>query len=267
IATAIFPFVYLTTREPVDEPGEKAPPIRMAQYWAAVRGNRAFWAVMAAICTAVICSTALGKSVLYYFKYYLNDEASGRIALSLTAASGLVIIPGWIFASKLLGKRTVWFVSVFWGLACLTGFALNDIRDAGLMIAFLLLTHISSLGAAMTFWSMLPDTVEYGEWRTGLRAESFIFGLGQFFLKVALGLGAGIFGWSLDFVGFHPNVAQTPGTLAGLKTIMVVLPMSGLALGGLAMLIYPLRKGVHEDIVEQLAARRRVPPEGVAETQ
>jgi hypothetical protein len=31
------------------------------------------------------------------------------------------------------------------------------------------------------------------------------------------------------------------------------------------MLIYPMKKGVHEDIVEQLAARRSAPPEVVAE--
>lgn len=265
IATVIFPFVYLTTKEPPEDPGAAEPTMRMSQYWGAVRSNRAFWAVMAAICTAVICSTAVGKSVLYYFKYYLHDEAGGRIALSLNAASGLLIIPAWIFASKFISKRSAWFVCVLWGLVCLTAFAFMDVRSPPLMMAILLAMQISSLGAAMTFWSMLPDTVEYGEWKTGMRAESFIFGLGQFFLKVALGLGAGIFGWSLDLVGFHPNVEQTPDTLAGLKAIMVVLPMAGLALGGLAMLMYPLKKGVHEDIVEQLAARRRVPPEAVAE--
>jgi len=265
IATVIFPLVYLVTREPQDVAGEAAPVIRMSQYWRAVRGNRAFWAVMAAICTAVICSTALGKSVLYYFKYYLHDEAAGRTALSLNAASGLVIIPAWIFVTKRIGKRTAWFACIGWGLLCIGGFALVDIRDPRLMMAFLLLAQVSNLGAAMTFWSMLPDTVEYGEWTTGLRAESFIFGLGQFFLKVALGLGAGIFGVALQFAGFHPNVPQTAETLHGLKTIMVALPMSGLVLGGLAMLIYPMKKGVHEDIVVQLARRRAVPPEGIAE--
>ena len=265
IATAIFPFVYATTREPQDVPGEAAPVIRMSQYWAAVRGNRAFWAVMAGICTGVICTTALGKSVLYYFKYYLNDEAAARTALSLNAAVGLVVIPAWIYVTKRIGKRAAWFTAVIWGIVCLTGFALVDIRDPGLMIGFLLAMQVCGLGLALTFWSMLPDTVEYGEWRTGLRAESFIFGLGQFFLKAALGLGAGIFGWSLDLVGFHPNVAQTPETLQGMKTIMVALPLAGLVLGGLAMLIYPMKKGVHEDIVGQLAARRSAPPEVVAE--
>jgi len=265
VATAIFPIVYLATREPVDLEGEAAPTIRMSEYWSSVRGNTAFWAVMAGIAAAVICSTALGKSVLYYFKYYLHAESASRTALSLVAASGILVIPAWIYVTKLIGKRATWFVAVGWGLVGLAGFAVTDIREPGLMIAFLLFMHVASLGLALTFWSMLPDTVEYGEWRTGLRAESFIFGLGQFFLKAALGLGAGLFGWSLDLVGFHPNVAQAPETLQGMKTIMVALPLAGLVLGGLAMLTYPMKKGVHEDIVEQLAARRAAPPEAVAE--
>lgn len=30
------------------------------------------------------------------------------------------------------------------------------------------------------FWAMLPDTIEYGEYRTGIRAESRTFGFATF---------------------------------------------------------------------------------------
>ena len=255
VATAIFPVVFLTVREPPE--GAPEPQLRVRDHWQAVLGNRAFWVVMAGICLAVVCSTALGKSVLYYFKYYLKDESAARIALSLNAAAGLVIIPVWIAVTRRVGKRAAWLISTVWGLAGLVFFALVDIRSPTLMMGFLVYMQVAALGAAMTFWSMLPDTVEYGEWRTGRRAESFIFGLGQFFLKVALGLGAGLFGWALGAVGYVPNRPQTAETLAGLKTIMVVLPMIGTAGAGLAMLFYPLRQGDHERIVRDLETRPR----------
>lgn len=261
VATAIFPIVFAVTREPA-ETEDDVPALRMADYWRSLRGNRAFWIVMAGIVCAVVCSTALGKSILYYFKYYLRDEGSARTALSLCAAAGLVIVPIWILATKFIGKRAAWFAATGWGLTGLAVFAVVDIHSSALMIAFLVYMHVCSLGLALTFWSMLPDTVEYGEWRTGLRAESFIFGLGQFFLKVALGLGAGLFGWALQLVGYQPNLAQTATTLHGMKLIMVAFPAVGLALGAAAMLYYPLRRGVHEDIVQQLARRRSALPEG-----
>ena len=263
VATAIFPIVFLSTREP-PETEETVAPLGMADYWRALRGNRAFWAVMGGIVCAVTCTTALGKSVLYYFKYYLHDEAASRTALALCAALGLLLVPAWLLVTKFVGKRVAWFVATGWGLAGLAAFAVTDIRTPGLMIGFLAYMHVASIGLALTFWSMLPDTVEYGEWRTGLRTESFIFGLGQFFLKVALGLGAGLFGWSLDLVGYRPNVEQTAATLHGMKIIMVAFPAAGLLACGLVMLFHPLGRGVHEDIVAQLAKRRSTSPEQAA---
>jgi len=260
IATLIFPLVFLAVREPQFDVAERSP-ARMVDYWAAIRANRAFWVVMITVTCAVVCATATTKSLLYYFKYYLHDEASSRLALSVVAASGLVTIPVWMLLTKFIGKRQSWFAGTILGLLGLGFFALTDIRSSAAMIGFFVYMQFGILGLMMTFWSMLPDTVEYGEWRSGVRAESFIFGLGQFFLKVALGLGAGVFGVALDMVGYVPNVQQSESTLAGLKHIMVVLPAAGLALGFIAMLFYPLKRGVHEGIVQQLAARKLAAPE------
>lgn len=253
VATVVYPLVFLTVREPPER--DVGPPLSLREQWTAVLGNRAFCIVMAGISMGLICSAVLGKSVLYYFKYYLNDPAAAKVVLPLLAGVGLVIIPAWIVVSRRVGKRAAWLITTCWNLAGLLFFALVDIRSAPLMMAFLVYMQVGGLGAAMTFWSMLPDTVEYGEWRTGLRAEAFIFGLAQFFLKAALGLGAGLFGWALGAVGYVPNQPQTPETLAGLKTIMVVLPMIGVAGAGLAMWFYPLRRGDHEAIVRVLQAR------------
>lgn len=259
IATVIFPLVFLAVREPQFDDTER-PPARMRDYWGAIRGNRAFWIVMVTVTCAVICTTAMGKSLLYYFKYYLHDEAGSRVAMSWVAASGLVIIPAWMFVTRFIGKRLAWFVATGIGLLGLAYFAVTDIRSSAAMTVFLVYMHIGTLGLMMTFWSMLPDTVEYGEWHSGVRAEAFIFGLGQFFLKVALGVGAGLFGVALDVVGYVPNAPQAESTLAGMKYIMLVLPATGLTLGFIAMLFYPLKRGVHESIVEQLASRKQAMP-------
>jgi len=264
-ATAIFPIVFLTTREPVVD-ADGAPPLRNVDYWRAVSRNRAFWAVMAGIIFGVMCSTTLGKAVLYYFKYYLHDEAGARYALSINALAGFAAIPGWLFYTRFVGKRAAWLTAVVWGLAGLAGFAILGAPTPLTATAFFMFMQVGSLGVSYTFWSVLPDTVEYGEWRTSLRAESFIFGLGQFFLKAALGLGAGLFGAALGAVGYHPDVPQTAATLHGMRIIIVLLPAVGLIGSGLAMLAYPIRKGVHERIVDELAARAaaRLEPSEVA---
>ena len=262
VATAIYPLVYRITREPAELPGDE-PRLTLAGYWRGLAPNRAFWVLVIATVVASICTFALGKSILYYYKYYLHDEAAVRMALTAMAVSGLVIIPGWVWATKYIGKRTAWLIAVVWNLALLAIFAAFDFTTARAMTLWLVAWSVGSLGFSLTFWSMVPDTVEYGEWKTGARTESFIFGLFQFFLKAALGLGAGLFGWMLSGVGYVANAAQTPQTLIGLKHIMIYLPAVGLICAGVTMLFYPLRKGSHEAILEDIAARITVAPEAL----
>ena len=262
VATCVLPIVFLATREP-PEPEAEAVPQRVADYWDALRANRALWVVVIATCMGAVCSTALGKSILYYFKYYLHDEAAGRTALGITAASGLLLVPLWVYVTRRIGKRAAWLAACGWGLVGLIVFALIDIRSTAHAIVFFLWMHVTTLGLAIGFWSLLPDTVEYGEWRTGVRTESFVFGLGAFFLKVALGLGAGLYGWLLGLIGYRANVPQTVETLHNMKLLMTFLPMFGLGCAAVGMIFYPLRGRMHDDIVRELA-ERRAPTETVA---
>jgi GPH family glycoside/pentoside/hexuronide:cation symporter len=255
IATGIFPLVFLSTREPVEPPGQPHN-LRISDYWRATYRNRAFWVLMAGISLGAMSSTALGKSLLYYMKYIVGDEEAARYALSIKAALGIAIIPAWVFATRFIGKQAAWLTAAAWGLAGAIFLFFFDIRTAiGVTFLYMFL-HVASLGVATTYWSMLPDTVEYGEWRSGSRPESFIFGLGMFFQKVALGLAAGLLGWALDFVGYVANEVQSPETLYGLRMIVVLFPIVGLGGSAIAMLFYPLRKGVHERIVSELTERK-----------
>jgi GPH family glycoside/pentoside/hexuronide:cation symporter len=255
IATLVLPLVFATTREQV-APAPLARAGASRAYWRSVLRNRAFWTLILGGGFMITCMTALGKSVLYYFKYYLHDEAGARAALAMSSASGLVIVPLWMLVARRVSKRTIWLASCAIYAAGLIAFHLAEVRTAGLMTAFLVYMQVGTLGLAFSYWGILPDTVEYGEWKTGVRAEAFIFGLALLFQKVALGFGAGLFGVALDRIGYRPNQAQSPETLHGLKLLMVGMPLLGVSVCAAAMLFNPLRRGVHERIVKELARSR-----------
>jgi GPH family glycoside/pentoside/hexuronide:cation symporter len=255
LATSIFPLVFLATREPAETQHEaRKPPLGI--YWRAVAKNRAFWILMLGIMIGATATTALGKSVLYYFKYIVGDEGGARYALSLKALSALAIIPCWVFVTRFIGKLGAWVGASIWGIAGALALLALDISTALAATVYFVLMHVAAVGKSLTLWSMMPDTVEYGEWKSGVRAESFIFGLGMFFQKVALGLAAALFGWALDLVGYVANTSQTPETLHGMKMIVVLLPGLSFAGSMLVMLFYPLKRGRHEEIVAEIAARR-----------
>jgi GPH family glycoside/pentoside/hexuronide:cation symporter len=254
VATLVLPLVFATTREQL--PARASAPQGGASraYWGSVLGNRAFWTLIIGGGFMITCMTALGKSVLYYFKYYLHDEAGARTALALASASGLVIVPFWMAVARRVSKRAIWLASCAIYAAGLIAFALLDLHAAWQMDVFLVYMQVATAGLSFAYWGILPDTVEYGQWKTGVRAEAFVFGLALLFQKVALGLGAGLFGLALAAVGYRANQVQAPETLLGLKAIMVALPLLGVGVCAVAMSFNPLKRGVHEAIVAQLAA-------------
>jgi GPH family glycoside/pentoside/hexuronide:cation symporter len=254
VATATFPIVFLATREPPGPSDE--PRLAWSHYWLAIRRNKAFWIVILAILGGAFCTTTLGKMVIYYFKYNIGEAADARYAFSLMQAAGLIVVWSWVYITRFVGKRHAWFLTTAWGCTGLAYFAFADVATALHAILFFVFMHVCSIGISLTYWSMLPDTVEYGEWRTGHRAESLVFGFAILIQKCALGVAAGVLGAALDWVGFQPNVEQSGATLRGMKMIIVVVPLAGLALAAAAMHFYPLRPGVHEDIVRKLKARR-----------
>lgn len=252
LATPILLLVFRTTHEPPESSVTyPRPPIP----WRAVWRNRAFWMLVGGGAALIIGYTVFAKSVLYYYKYVLLDEAAAPGALALAGLSGLAIIPLWMLLAPRLGKRVIWLASCGIFATGLIGFALFGVGSAWQMQLLLIAMQTAYLGINFAYWGMLPDTVEYGEWRDGRRSAGLIFGLALLFQKVSLGLGAGLFGVALNSTGFVANQPQSGATLAGMKAAMVFLPLAGIALSALAMYFNPLRRGTHETIVADLAAR------------
>jgi GPH family glycoside/pentoside/hexuronide:cation symporter len=127
---------------------------------------------------------------------------------------------------------------------------------ADLLIGCLALAGFGAGAGYLTFWAMMPDTVEYGEWRSRVRAEGMIFGLVSFIQKAALGLAVGLLGEVLAAIGYVANRPQGPETLANLRLMMLVAPL-GFALAAASFVaFYPLDRARHARIVKALSWRK-----------
>ena len=102
--------------------------------------------------------------------------------------------------------------------------------------------------AAFSFWAMLPDTVEFGEWKSGTRAEAVIFGLGLFFLKLGLGIGSFVLGILLDYYQYTPNIEQSFFTLKGIHNITTLTMTIPAILIAIIMINYKLDEGLYKKI-------------------
>lgn len=238
LATAILLLVGWSYEEvAAPPPGQK---LSLAASLGSLFGNRAFVTLNLAMMAVIVAITVLHKSVLYYYKYYLGDAAGGQLALAGMSVVSALAIPLWMLLRGPLGTRSLWFVAVAIGMAALGLFALFDIQQGGIMQLFLMGMQAVIVGLNFVFWTLLPDTIEYGEQETGLRVEGTVFGLAALLQRVAIGVATAILGWSLGSAGYVANVAQSAETLAAMRRTITIVPLAFLAFSCILMLLNPL---------------------------
>lgn len=186
--------------------------------------------------------------VLYYCKYYLGDAGLLVGFLSLVSIVGIpAIIPlPWLY--KKIGKKNTMILT-----ACLT--ILNGIifliaQHNYYMIAFgFILFGITLNGAFAVVWGMIPDTIEYGEWKTGVRAPGAVVSACAFARKIAIAIATWSVGLLLAFVKYQPNVdVQSVATQQGIY----YLNAFPLIIGGILMLLIVLPYSITQSKFEQI---------------
>lgn len=212
--------------------------------------------VFGVIVIATVCIGMFGQSILYYFKYDVGQPEMAMIALLLPAALLILTVPIWILISAKTSKKTSLVAGVSIALVGYLLFFLNLQDNLIVALVAIALTGIGTAAVAVMFWAMLPDTVEYGEAITGIRAEAKTFGFATFAQKSAVGLNALIFGILLTAVGFEANADQSEQTLLGMKAIMSLIPALGCVLMIWIMRGYMLDHAAHHKLVEKLKAQR-----------
>jgi GPH family glycoside/pentoside/hexuronide:cation symporter len=203
-------------------------------------GNRAFVALNAGMMAMIVAMTVLAKSVLYYFKYLLNNPGAGQLALAEMGLVSGIAIPLWMLVGRRVGLRAVWLISAGLGILGLLVFAAIPFGGVGTMQLFLIGMQVVNVALNFVFWAMLPNTIEYGERATGLHLEGTVFGVAALLQRIAIGIATAILGWGFAFAGYVPNVEQSAATLASMRLTVALAPLVFLALSCVAMALNPL---------------------------
>lgn len=252
VATPILLSLARTAPEILPPVRENPPSLR--DCWRTLACNRAFVTLNLAAASVGMAATLLNQSILYYFKHVLADPAGGADTLAIMALAGTLSVPIWMLVTRRLEVRATWLAASAIGIIAAIGFVASGDAHPRL---FLLTLQIVFTGLNLGFWAMLPDTVEYGELRHGIRVEAMAFGVAAFVQKMALAAAAGMLGAVYDRIGYTPGGPQTGATLAGIRWLMLGAPAIGLVTAAVLMLANPLRRGVHARIAARLTAGDR----------
>jgi GPH family glycoside/pentoside/hexuronide:cation symporter len=153
-------------------------------------------------------------------------------------------------------KRNAWMIASTLAASGYLSLYLIPVREVGVTYACTALVALGVSGFGVLAWSMLPDTVEWGEAKLGVRHEAKVFGFSAFAQKSALGINALILGVVLDAIGYVPNQAQTPAALNGITSLMTLVPLAGVIISVVVLWKYPIDSKRHAELQVELAQRR-----------
>jgi GPH family glycoside/pentoside/hexuronide:cation symporter len=195
------------------------------------------------------------KNLIYFVKYSLNMHDYQGLILGVLGATAFISIPFWSFLALKIGKKNAWLFSMGILFAGLIVFYLYPISNISELLVILGFIGLGNGATGILFWSMLPDTIEYGEWKTGIRTESSLYGFMTFAQKVAIAIAALALGWALTVIEFVPNTIQSVETLMNLKLIMVWVPIVGILISFALICFYPIDSNYHKQLIKEINER------------
>jgi Na+/melibiose symporter-like transporter len=114
-----------------------------------------------------------------------------------------------------------------------------------------------SIGVLMVMsLSMLADTVEYGEWKTGKRSESIIFSIGTFSALLSGAIGGAVPGYWLSLSGYVANAVQKAPALDAMNMMLSWAAAIALLIMTIILFFYNLSEKRYAEILKELETRR-----------
>ena len=257
----LYLFAFRNLEEVVQQKKQSLP---FADSLRAIKGNWPWIIIFASSLFFWIAFIARVSVAPYFFEYTLHrkDLIPLAFALDFISLATVFCLP---FFCKWTSKRNVWILGL---LGMVVGQLIvylgvqNNLSVAWIMSGWTFGFLASGMAMAMPF-SILSDSVDYGEWKTGIRAAGFLTAIGAAFcLKAGAGLGSAVPAWILDWYHYAPPVhqvpvTQTPQALFGIELGFIWLPIIGFALAIIPVLFYKKYELLEPQIHADLEARRQ----------
>ena len=167
--------------------------------------------------------------------------------------------------NKLVGKINLLKISLVLGII---GCAITYVVPAENITLVLIARFIGSCGIIVAggfMWALIPETIEYGEYKTGKRLSGMIYAIIGFFFKFGLALGGIVPGFMLARFGYVANQVQTPEALEGILITTTIIPIIFLAVALIDISFYGLDDKRYHEIVTELERRHNEEKEQTGE--
>lgn len=261
IALIVYSLCYVNTTERVnaeeDQHGQDDKKLGFVESLFNVMKNK-YWRILTVngIFSSAVISLNMG-SMFFYLAYVCGKPQSVAIVGMLLSMPMLVLIP---LSAPIVAKCGMKNSLVAGVLIMTVGRIIVGVSGESSLMMIYVGTFIFALGCS-TQWCSYPllcYTVEYGQWKTGVRQEGMIMSANSFGSKCGTALGTALCGWVLAWAGYNGAAeVQTASALTGIKIVYVYLPVILNILSAVILSFYKLEKE-YSTIVKELEERKAV---------
>lgn len=196
---------------------------------------------------------------MYYFTYVWGD--TGLFTIYATF-NGLVCAVSAFFSAELVkwckGKRNAMLFAYGGGfIANMIVFFLSPSNSAPALVLFVLFVAGAFNGfVTALLYGIIGDSVEYGQWKTGIRADGLCSSGTSFMLKFGGAIAPTMLLAMLAATGYvEGSATQTSSTLFTMNVVMNLVPALLAFVSCILFFFYNLDDRLHAQIIEDLKAR------------
>ena len=195
---------------------------------------------------------------MYYFKYVEGNEdlfTTYSMVLMIPSIIGAAAFP---FVFRLLGNkgRTASLFAAGPGVCVLALYLFSPVTSPIPFYACAALSQLFFCGFNTAIYAIVPDCVEYGEWKTGIRNDGFQYAFVSLGNKVGMAIGTAALAAVLDQLGFQANQVQNAAVQGVIHHAFSTIPGVLWIVTAVVLFFYQINKNSYNRIIAELAARK-----------
>lgn len=214
--------------------------------------NKPLLMLLFAFSTDQFAAAAASAVNVHYFTYYLGRQDMVSWAAMYSLALNVVMFFLIPFLTKLAGKKKLYMISTFLILIPYT--VMFFVPRSGVWAIIWLTLAAGGLGTltGTIGWAMLPDCVEYAQWKFGIRGDGIISSSLTFANKVGMALGGSIMGILIAKTGYVAGQEQTEGVLLAFRAMKFLFPIAGYICSLVSMSFYCITEKFFSQMMEDM---------------
>ena len=255
VIAAVTLVTFASVRERVVRTEEEASGLRTSLR--VIFRNKPFLILSAATICHITAVSTMAIVINYYFKYNLNAENMIPAAFLCLFVTAVVFVPVFVVISRKVSKKFAYNLGM--GIMAASSAALFFFGGRSIPVT-LAIFAVAGIGMATNYlspWAMIPDTVEYSQWKTGLRREGIIYGCYFFTFKFSSALAGFLAGNTLALTGYIANRPQTDGALLGIRTVLTLVPTAFIIVGIILVSLFPITAEFHRRMLADIKEREK----------